>query len=501
LSRKQKLANYFYEDATEDIFDYIPPQKTNQIFTPKKVVCKMLDLLEAETPSIFSDPNKTFADLYVKSGLYLTEIAKRLFKGLEGEIPDEEKRIKHIFENQLFGFAPTPIIHAIAKNFMFGFDGAQNLDTTHLYQLDLTPYAKGEIDETFAEKLSTLTGGKIMKFDCIVGNPPYQEDNPNNGRSAPVYNYFMDLAYETSDLTMLITPARFLFNNGQTPSEWNERMLSDAHFKVCYYNQHVEEIFNDNDIKGGIAITTHNSTREFEPVGTFTVYPEQSSVLKKVNPEESNSLKEICVGAVPYKYTEALKAEHPEYVDLAGNSFDLRTNALNNLVGKIYFKENPNDGENYVQILGLLNNQREFMFVNSKYINGPDNFYAYKVLLPKSNGSGAIGEVLSTPLIGEPLIGHTQTFISIGNFDNEDEAVNCLKYVKTKFARFMLGILKNTQDNSKSTWAKVPLLDFTPSSDIDWSKSIPEIDQQLYEKYGLDAHEVEFIESKVKAME
>ncbi len=126
--------------------------------------------------------------------------------------------------------------------------------------------------------------------------------------------------------------------------------------------------------------------------------------------------------------------------------------------------------------------------------------------MPKANGSGAIGQKSSTPLIGEPmvlgpLIGFTETFISIGPFDNANEAQNALKYVKSKFARTMLGVLKITQDNPKNKWEKVPLQDFTIESDIDWSKPISEIDQQLYKKYGLSESEIDFIESKVKPMD
>ena len=123
------------------------------------------------------------------------------------------------------------------------------------------------------------------------------------------------------------------------------------------------------------------------------------------------------------------------------------------------------------------------------------------MLIPRSNGSGALGEVLSTPLIGEPLIGYTQTFIGVGAFDTKEEAEATLKYVKTKFARVMLGILKVTQDNNKATWRMVPLQNFAPQSDIDWTKSISDIDQQLYKKYGLDEKEIAFIEAKVKEME
>lgn len=122
-------------------------------------------------------------------------------------------------------------------------------------------------------------------------------------------------------------------------------------------------------------------------------------------------------------------------------------------------------------------------------------------MLPKANGSGALGEVVSTPLIGAPLIGATDTFINVGPVKNECEASALLKYIKSKFARAMLGVKKVTQDNPKSVWDCVPLQDFTPNSDIDWSMSIPEIDQQLYKKYNLSEEEINFIETKVQAMD
>ena len=126
--------------------------------------------------------------------------------------------------------------------------------------------------------------------------------------------------------------------------------------------------------------------------------------------------------------------------------------------------------------------------------------------IPKANGSGAIGEVLSTPVVGLPVVGlpvvwHTESFLSIGKFETEAEATAWVKYIKGKFARTMLGTLKVTQDNPRETWANVPLQDFTSKSDIDWTVSIPEIDQQLYAKYGLSEDEINFIESAIKPME
>ena len=159
LRKREELANYFDESQEEDIFDYIPPQKTNQIFTPKNVVKMMVDKLEEENPSIFKDSSKTFADLYMKSGLYITEIVKRLFKGLESEIPNENDRLKHILENQVYGFAPTEIIYNIARNFIFGFDkDAKQFNDSHIVHLDTTPYAMGQ--GNFEEKCDELFGGK-----------------------------------------------------------------------------------------------------------------------------------------------------------------------------------------------------------------------------------------------------------------------------------------------------------------------------------------------------
>ncbi|WP_143412206.1 hypothetical protein [Arabiibacter massiliensis] len=118
-----------------------------------------------------------------------------------------------------------------------------------------------------------------------------------------------------------------------------------------------------------------------------------------------------------------------------------------------------------------------------------------------SNGSGAFGEALSTPVVGEPGTGFTQTFMCIGRFKTEDEARAALKYIKTKLCRALLGVLKNTQHNPPITWRLIPLQDFTASSDIDWSKPISDIDRQLYAKYWLDDDEIAFIETHVKEME
>ena len=156
LNKRKALANYF-EDVDEDIFDYIPPQKTNQIFTPKPVVNRMVDALETENPGIFDDSSKTFCDLYMKSGLYITEIVKRLYNSdvIKTEFPSDKERIKHILENQVYGFAPSEIIYRIATNFIFG-ELDEDISRYHFKSIDTTPYAKdGTMQELIDEEFGT----------------------------------------------------------------------------------------------------------------------------------------------------------------------------------------------------------------------------------------------------------------------------------------------------------------------------------------------------------
>ena len=129
-----------------------------------------------------------------------------------------------------------------------------------------------------------------------------------------------------------------------------------------------------------------------------------------------------------------------------------------------------------------------------------ENLSKWKVLVGAASGAGVFGETISPPMIIEPMQGYTQTYIGIGAFDTKQEAENADKYVKTKFTRTMLGILKITQHNDIGTWRLIPLQDFTTNSDIDWSKSISEIDKQLYAKYGLTDDEITFIENHVNDM-
>lgn len=139
-------------------------------------------------------------------------------------------------------------------------------------------------------------------------------------------------------------------------------------------------------------------------------------------------------------------------------------------------------------------------YIRREYINNVDNLEYWKLFIPQANGNGTFGEAISQPIVDGPGVGHTETFISIGKFANQSIAENALKYIRTKFSRTLLSLLKVTQNGNQPVWKMIPLQDFSSTSDIDWSKSVHEIDLQLYQKYGLSEEEIEFIETHVKEM-
>lgn len=496
VAEKKQRADYFKTD--EDIFELIPNQKNNQIFTPRKVVKMMIDGLENEQPELFRNTDSTFIDLYMKSGMYITEIVKKLFANTRHKYSSDTECLKHILENQVYGLSPTGVLHGITTSYIFGFDAEHNISGKNFAQHDLLPQAK---EGTAAEKLGELyNGGNMMKFDAVVGNPPYQV-SMEGGKDMPVYPYFYDLAEKLSDRYCLISPARFLFGAGATNTHWNNKMLNDKHLKVLYFNQNSSEVFPSTDIKGGVAVLCRDANQDFGAIETFTSFNELNSIMLKVARQDFESLGGLIYGVTSYTFAPKAYEDYSFISSRVGKgSGNQLTSGIFDAVPEVFLNNKQNDKQ--IKIYGRQKNERVYKWVNIEYIRVPDNLNSFKVLIPAANGSGAIGEVLSTPLIGQPLIGHTATFISMGNFQKESDAEALLKYVKTKFARTMLGIKKTTQHNkTKDVWAKVPIQDFSASSDIDWSKSIPEIDQQFYKKYGLSQEEIDFIESKVKPME
>lgn len=481
--KKEQLANYF--TAEEDIFELIPNQKTNQIFTPKRVVQMMINKLEEHEPSLFTRNDSTFIDLYMKSGMYITEIVKKLFNNTRAQYKSDNECLKYILENQVYGLAPTPILQGITQSYIFGFDVERKISRKNFIQHDLAPQAQ---EGTVKEKLQELYNLKEdMKFDAVVGNPPYQESTDTNF-SKPVYHHFIDSAINMMpNYVCMVHPARFLFNAGATPKDWNDKMLNDPHLSISLYEPNSQSMFPDVDIKGGVCVTFWNKKSVGGGLsGSFVVHKALKEILKKV---KSGGFERIVGSRGGTRANRFLDSYNRPRSYFPSSIFS---------TSHVQFSEKK-DNTHQVKLIGLINNKRIERYANENLISDSD-LLKWKLFIPKSNGSGALGETLSTPLVGGPLTGCTETFIQIGPFEAQTEAQNCLKFIKTKFCRALLGTLKVTQDNPKSVWKNIPLQDFTSHSDIDWSKTISEIDQQLYKKYQLSAEEIAFIEENVQPM-
>lgn len=357
--------------------------------------------------------------------------------------------------------------------------------------------------ELLDEEGSEEKMAKDFKFDVVIGNPPYQENRKGDSNTAtPVYHFFMSEAYKIGTVSMLITPARFLFNTGYTPKIWNQERLNDSHFKIMKYYPDSSEVFQNVDIKGGVAISYRDVNKTFEAIEVFTIYPCLNDIFHKVIQSKGfQSITDVMVTSFAYHFTQILYDENPDLYGRAskGHDYDLQSNVFATF-SEIFFNDKPQDDKKYISILGREDNQRCYKYINRDYVNSVVNLDKYKLFISKAFGTGQFGEVLPDIILGKPAVGATITFLSVGAFDTEDEAVTCEKYLKTKFARTLLGVLKATQNGSKPCYRMIPLQDFTPSSDIDWSKSIHEIDLQLYKKYGLSDEEINFIETNVKEM-
>ena len=349
-----------------------------------------------------------------------------------------------------------------------------------------------------------LTGDNKMKFDYIIGNPPYMVmDGGAQASASPVYQYFSQEAKKNSRISCLIQPSRWM-TGGKGLDEYRRQMLDDKSIKILVDYADSNKIFNGVDIKGGVCVYLRDSNysgmcechridangetiskRYLSEKGEdiFIRYNELVSVKNKVISNSSNFVSKIVSARKPYAFAaetmrNASKYELPE------------------------FDNEPTKG--CYKILGLIDgHNRGWKYLPKDYpIPRRDlGLNKYKVFIAEAYGCGEMGEQMSTPVLSTPGELCTETFLQIGPFDTKEEARNMISYIKTKFFRALVGIKKQTQHTTQKVYQYVPLQDFTSKSDIDWSKSIPEIDKQLYKKYDLSNEEIDFIERNVKEME
>jgi len=454
---------------------------TNKVFNPD---CHILEI-NAKTG---------LYPLYAAMSLYWSEY-QELNRNNAGKFSFEDELYiwQKILHDNIFIVAQTPMAAAITRRTLAGY---RHMNLNIVYIDNMVEDSKNDVNVE-AKKVRRLFGN--MKFDVVIGNPPYQE-NRERTSDRPIYPEFMDLSYTLAPLVILITPARFLFNAGKTSDLWNKKMLNDEHLRVVKYFPDSTVVFPRVSIKGGVVITLRDEGQTFGAIKSFVPIVEMNSIMKKVvNSENFESLRNYVYAPESYKFTQRFHQDNPNATDVLskGHSDDVTTNIFDKLP-KVFLDTRPS--EEYISIIGRQGNNRRGKYIRQDYIRGPKNFGFWKLLLPKANGKGEFGELLSSPIIEGPFVGHTQTFISIGCLRTEFEARSLLKYVKSKFLRALLGSLKVTQDNKKAVWQNIPVQNLNVNSDIDWSSSVSDIDQQLYRKYSLNQTEIDFIETRVKAM-
>lgn len=499
--KKELLANYF--TAEDDIFELIPNQKTNQIFTPKKVVQMMINNLEEHDPSLFTRPDSTFIDLYMKSGMYITEIVKKLYQNTREQYKSNEDCLKHILENQVYGLSPTPILQGITQSYIFGFDVEHLISRKNFIQHDITPEAQ---QSTAKEKLQELLNlNENMKFDAVVGNPPYQESDGGAQASAkPIYNFFVESAKEiNTKMINLIMPTRW-YAGGKGLDDFRKQMLNDNHIAEIHDFLNPNIIFPSTNIRGGVCCilwdNNYNNEKDLVKVVTYgDSFLDKKELKRKLKLDNED---------IFIRHIESLEIVKKIKSQKEFNSFENNISSLRPFGFRGYFSKDENfrnskNGlENPVicygkgKQIGFL--EREEITKNQEWID------KYKVFIPRANNIGTeLNDDNLNAFIGNPNTICTESYLLIGGDLGLDDnsTKNLIKYLTTTFTRFLHGVGKASQDATSKTFKFVPLQDYTNNSDIDWSKSISEIDQQLYSKYGLSKEEIAFIESMIKPMD
>ena len=456
------------------------------------------------TEAVFAK-NSKILEINSKTGLYPLYVAYSFYKQRMDGMSDDDWTPEEcqyfwneVIRDNVYVICKTPMAKSITRRTLCGYSDVKC--NAHYFD-DLVNMLKNK-PEQFKKRV--MKGSywkkdvKEMKFDAVVGNPPYQEETDAT-RKPPIYNYFYDMAFELAPIATLVTPARFLFDAGQTSKEWNRKMLSDEHFKVIRYFENSKDVFDTVDIKGGVAITYHDSNTNFGAIDIFTAYSELNEIISKVKHMCEPTMDTIISARGTYRTTNIFNADYPDAIERLGKG-------TGNMLVSNFFEKVPEaianeTNEPCLRILCRVGGKRSICNILKKYIQ-PNKFIdKYNVASPEANSNGRFGERLTVGELLSPEEGATDTFISLGAFDTKFEALALQKYMKTKFFRALLGVKKVTQHCPPMVWEMIPCQEFSENSDIDWSKSIHEIDLLLYKKYGLSDEEIAFIESKVKPMD
>jgi len=495
-------------DYNPDVLTCLANLSNDEVFTPPELVNDILDLLPKE---LFKSKETTFLDPVTKSGVFLREIAKRLMIGLKDEIPDQQTRINHIFKNQIFGIAITELTSLLARRSMYcskeangkysicdDFDNEQGnilFDRVeHTWQAGKCKYCgaseknydRGNELETHAYQFIHTESPKElfdMKFDVIIGNPPYQLNTGGSGvQATPIYNKFVLQAKKLNPrFISMIIPARW-FSGGFGLNSFRNNMLTDNRLVEIHDYPEAADCFPGVQIKGGVcyflwdrdnanlcSITTYRggvsgATMErplLEDNNNFFIrYNEAVSIYHKVASQKESSMSEMVSQQKP---------------------FGLPTT----------YKGCPQKSKNnYIAVYG----SKGFGYCSLSDISANiDLISKPKVFIPRA-GSGS--DKFPHPILGRPFIPNdhsacTETYVVIYPLNSYSECENVRHYISTRFFRFLVMLLKPTQDALRKVYSLVPVQDFSEN----WT------DEKLYKKYDLDEKEIAFIESMIRPME
>jgi site-specific DNA-methyltransferase (adenine-specific) len=493
------------ENYNPDVLSCLANLSNDEVFTPPQIANQMLDLLPAE---IWSDKNTTYLDPACKTGIFLREIAKRLIVGLEKEIPDKQKRIDHIFKNQLFGLPITQMTSLLSRRGVYcsktangkysvceTFDDVQgNIRFERIEHTwagnrcsscgaSLEEYARSEELETHAYQfIHTETPEEIfnMKFDVIVGNPPYQLSDGGFGRSAsPIYQNFVQQAKKLKPrfLTMII-PSRW-FAGGKGLDDFRKDMLNDNRTRKIVDFEDANEVFPGVDIAGGICYflwerdsngvcevaniqngTEVASSRDLNEFKTFIRHGQAVPIIRKVLAKQED------------KMSEQVSASKP---------FGLRTFIRPQKKGDIILRWQKGEGPYNRKEITVGVEMIDKWKVITSYV-GHDH--------AGNPGKDGKRRVLSKIDILPPGTICNETYLVIGNYKTKTQAQNLVTYMQTKFFRFLISQFMYSHHITKDSYSFVPILDMT----VKWT------DESLCKRYGITKTEFEFIDSKIRPM-
>ncbi len=488
-----------------DVLECLANLSNDEVFTPPRVANAMLDLLPQE---LFRDPKTTFLDPCCKSGVFLREIAKRLIVGLEPAFPDLETRLRHIFRNQLFGFAITELTALTSRRTVYGSKCANGkyaitpLDTPegnillppaeHVWENGKC-HLCGASQDTLKNRSESHAYAFIhginpeevfhMKFDVIIGNPPYQlQDAGESTGASPIYQDFVEVAKKLnpSHLVMII-PSRW-FAGGKGLNDFRAAMLHDRHISELHDFMDANACFgNGVEIKGGVCyfhidkdhdapchIVTHDGSKVVSEGSRFLLEPGVDTFIRHQ------------LGVEIYRKVKARGEKSFETLVSARKPFGFDTTVTG--------ETSP-----FPKSITLYRNGGTASVKPEEVPKGREWIPLWKLYISKAYGAGEIfpHQILGVPLLGEPNSCCSETYIVIGPFKDKRTALNVRSYVATRFFRFMVFLKKITQDATARVYQLVPMQDF----------SKPWTDEELYAKYGLTDEEIAFIESMVKPME